>query len=107
MRLQIKTKGFDLTPSLQDYVEEKIGTLEKFIERWDKENAVIVDVEISKNSEHHNKGQIYYAEANMQLPNTPLLRVEETNEEMHVAIDKMKDRLKTELLRFKEKATDH
>ena len=36
-----------------------------------------------------------------------VLRIEETNEEMHAAIDKLKDRLKNELLRLKEKLADH
>jgi ribosomal subunit interface protein len=107
MRLQIKTKGFELTPSLQQFVEEKMSGLEKFLERWDKEGAVILDVEISKTTQHHNKGNVYYAEGNLQIPNAPLLRIEETNEEMRAAIDKLKDRLKNELLRFKEKISEH
>ncbi len=107
MRLQIKAKNFELTPALTQFVEEKMGGLEKFLGRWDKDDAVVLDVEVSRTTNHHNKGDVFYAEANLQLPGNPLLRIEETNEDMHAAIDRVKDRLKKDLLRLKDKLADH
>ena len=107
MRLQIKAKNFELTPALTQFVEEKMNSLSKFLSRWDKENAVVLDVEVSRTSQHHNKGNVFYAEANLQLPGSPLLRIEETNEDMHAAINRVKARLKKDILRLKDKLADH
>lgn len=106
MRIKINATGFKLIPSLQLFIEEKLGSLEKFLREWDENNAVILRVEVSKNTKHHHKGNVFYAEANLDLPKC-VVRVEETGEGMRSAIDKLKDRLKNELLRLKEKLADH
>ena len=106
MRLQIKATGFELTPSLKNLIEEKIGGLARFIQRWDKNDAVLTRVEVGKTTNHHQKGDVFYAEANMDLPNK-MLRVEETNNDVHTAIERVKDRLKNEIVRLKDKLTDH
>jgi len=105
MRLQVKAIGFELTPALSQFIEEKFRGLEKFLSNWDENNSVILRLEVSKNTKHHQKGMIWYAEANLDLPKN-LLRVEETNEDMHAAIDKLKDRLKNDLLKVKKKLAD-
>ena len=106
MRLQVKATGFDLTPALNQLIEQKFGGLAKLLERWEKNADVLLRVEVAKNTKHHNKGMVWYAEANLDLPQK-VLRIEEVNEEMQAAIDKLKDRLKNELLRLKEKLADY
>ncbi len=106
MRLQIKAKGFELTPSLQQFVEEKMGGLGKYVSRWDENDALLMTVEVAKTTNHHNKGEVFYAEANLDIPKH-LLRVEETAEDMHAAIDVLKDRMKNELLKLKDRLADH
>lgn len=95
-----------MTPSLQQLVEEKIMGLEKYVSRWDESDGVIVRVEVAKTSNHHQKGQIFMAEANLDLPKH-VIRVEETDEDMHKAIESMKDSLKAEILKAHEKEADH
>jgi ribosomal subunit interface protein len=107
MRLQVKAKGFELTPALTQFIEEKMAGLTKLLTKWDRENVALLDVEVAKTTKHHNKGNVFYAEANLQIPNAPLLRIEETNEDLHMAIVQVKDRLKNELSRFKEKLAEH
>ena len=106
MRIQVKATGFELTPALNQFIEEKFRGLEKFLSDWDENNSVILRIEVSKNTKHHNKGMVWYAEANLNLPQK-VLRVEELSEEMHAAIDKLKDRLKTDLLKLKDKLAEH
>ena len=106
MRIQIEAKGFELTPSLKEFIEQKIGGLSRFMKRWDQNDSVIARVEVARTTKHHNKGQIFYAEVNIDLPHK-VLRVEETNVEIHAAIDRLKDRLKNDILRLKEKAAEH
>ncbi len=106
MRLQIKARGFDLTPLLQQFVEEKFAGFEKYVSRWDENDSVLLTVEVAKTTNHHNKGEIFYAEANLDIPKH-LVRAEESGEDMHAAIDIMKDKLKKELLKLKDRMTDH
>ncbi len=102
MRIHIKATGLELTPPLKEFIEEKLGMLAKYIQRWDENNSVIARIEIAKTTKHHQKGNVFYAEANVDLPHQ-VLRVEETNVDAYAAIEKLKDRLKTELLRIKDK----
>src|SRR3989338_9987393 len=101
MQLNIKATGFELTPALKQLIEKKFNSLEKFLAKWETNRELLLRVEIAKNTKHHNKGMVWYAEANLDLPQK-VLRIEEVNEEMQAAIDKLKDRLKNELLRLKE-----
>ena len=106
MRINIKATGFELTAALRQITEEKLGSLSRFLKRWEKAGEVLLRVELAKNTKHHNKGQIFYAEANLDLPQQ-VLRVEETDADMNTAINNLKDRLKKELLRLKDKLTDY
>lgn len=106
MRIQLKAIGFELTPALNQFIEEKFRSLEKFLSSWDENDSVILRIEVSKTTKHHQKGMVFYAEATLDLPKN-VLRVEETNEDMRAAIEKLKDRLKSDLLKVKEKLNDH
>jgi len=71
--------------------------LQKFFE-----NIIQADVDIGVRSQHHQKGKIYFAEVNLQIPNK-IVRVEKEAEDLYKAIDKVKDHLKIELEKIKEK----
>ncbi len=101
MRIQIKTKDLDLTPPLKDFIEEKIGSLEKFIKKYDPNDAVLADVEVSRTTRHHQKGNVFYAEVNLHLPNK-LLRAEDEDFDARVAVNRAKDKLKREIEKYKE-----
>lgn len=106
MTIHIKATGFDFTPALHKEVENTLKGLAKFVQRWDEEGSVLLRVEIAKTTKHHHKGNIFYAEANMDIPKK-VLRVEETNTDIHTAIAILKDRLKNEIIRYKEKMIEH
>ena len=66
MKFQIKSTNIVLTESLRNYIEEKIGKCERFIQL---ENFPLkAYVEIEKITDHHRKGDIFRAEVNMELP---------------------------------------
>lgn len=77
-------------------------SLEKYVSRWDENDSVIVRVEVAKNTKHHNKGEVFLAEANIDLPKH-LVRMEVTDADLHAAVDVLKDRMKNELLKLKDK----
>lgn len=97
MNININATGVKLTRAMRNYVEEKFVDLDKFFDNIQK-----VDVDVGKRSEHHNKGKIFYAEANVHVPGKDI-RVVKESEDLYKAIDKVRDHLKSELKEYKEK----
>ena len=59
MKIDITTKNITLDEALEVFIEDKIGSLEKYLKG---SNA---RVEIGKPSKHHKSGPIFYAEVNL------------------------------------------
>ncbi len=97
MNINIKGTGIELTDAIKQYVNEKFGDLDKFFD-----NIQRFDIDIGKRSVHHNKGKIFYAEANVHVPGKDIRVVKDT-EDLYKAIDKVRDHLKGELKELKEK----
>ncbi len=97
MIINIHGTGIELTTAIKQYAEEKISGLTKFFD-----NIRQADIDIGLRSHHHNKGKIFYAEVNLHVPGE-LVRVEKDSEDLYKAIDKVKDHLKVDLEKRKEK----
>lgn len=97
--MQIKTQGtgMELTEAIKSYAEEKAEGLTKFFDK-----IISVDIDVGMDSHHHNKGDVYYAEMNVSVPGD-LVRVRKESDDLYKAIDKVKDHLKVELQKMKEK----
>lgn len=102
MRINIKATNIELTPRIKDYVQEKMDMLEKYLGDI---KIIQADFEVELTTRHHVKGEIYRAEANIELPHE-LLRVEKTEKDLFKAIDKVKDHLKISIKKYKEKRID-
>lgn len=99
MQIQIKATKIELTPQIKEYVQKKMDMVEKYLGDFPLINAYF---EVEKTSEHHQKGEIYRAEANLSVPGE-LLRVEKTEKDIFKAIDKVKDHLEIVIKKYKEK----
>lgn len=102
MKINIKATQIELTPEIKEYVQEKIDMLEKYL---GSVQVINCDVEVGLTSAHHNKGEIYRAEINLEVPGE-LLRIEKTEKELFKAIDKVKDHMTRSIKRYKEKRID-
>lgn len=102
MKINIKGTEMDLTPSLKTYSEEKLGTLAKFIKKFDETGMAELWVEIGRTTRHHHKGLVYKAEGRLPLPKKVLYAVE-YHDDMHKAIDALKRTLNLEIGKYKEK----
>jgi len=110
MKINIKATNLKITLSLKNYIEEKIGSLEKIIPRLKINDfpggtgkpAFEAWVEIEKTTSHHHKGEIFRAECQIRLPGRSL-RAESEKEELHLAIDEVKDELQGEIKKYREK----
>lgn len=101
MTITIKATHIELTDALRNYVEEKIGGLTKYYAE-----AMLADIEVGKTTNHHNKGEdIFRAEANVTAPNH-LFRASAEAADLYAAIDQLKNALKQEFIRYKEKQQD-
>lgn len=103
MNINIKSSHLELTPALKQYVTEKMEMLEKYL--GTRVKVINCDFEIEKAVGGQNKGEIFRAEANLQVPNE-ILRVEKTEADMYKAIDKVKDHLELVIKKYKEKLID-
>jgi putative sigma-54 modulation protein len=100
MKINIKATNLDLTPSIVEYIEEKISSVDKFLEKFEGKSEIEVFVEIARTTNHHRKGEVFRAEANMEVPGK-VLRADHEDWDVRVAIDKVKDKLQVEAKKYK------
>lgn len=96
---KIKATNMEMTDAIRAYVEEKFLSLAKFTVNF--EPVASADIEIGKETEHHQKGPHFKCEVNLQIPHD-LIRIEVLDEDLYAAIDKAKDLLKDKLAEKKD-----
>lgn len=102
MKIKIKGTQLEVTPAIRSAIEEKIGSLGRFIEKYEVEGELEAFVEVGRTTAHHHKGEVFRAEVNLELPGH-LIRVEETGDDLYPLITKVRDVLKHEITKYKEK----
>jgi ribosome hibernation promoting factor len=102
MKIDIKGTNMELTQAIKDYVNEKVGSLEKYYA-----GILVARVDVGLTSKHHNKGDIFRAEVNLEIPQKGVLRSEATRDDLYLAINEVKNELQRQLKRFKEKNRGH
>lgn len=101
MKIIIKTTNLELTPAIEKYVEQKIGSVDKLLDDMDR-SVIEARVEIGKTTKHHQKGDIFRAEVNLTLPGR-LLRSMAEEWDLRVAIDQVKNELQREIKKYRGK----
>jgi putative sigma-54 modulation protein len=96
MNINIKATNVDLTPSIKQYVEEKIGNLEKFLGKIDQAH---VELERDK---HHHAGNVMRAEVMLSVGGKKM-RADASSEDMYASIDLVVPKLKEQVTKFKDK----
>lgn len=102
MHINLKGTELDITPSLKKYIEDKLEPLQKFVKKYEERSEIQLFVEVARTTKHHKKGDVFYAEAVVQLPKK-VLRGEVSHRDARGAVDLLKDILKRELETYKEK----
>lgn len=114
MKITIKTKNFEITEGLQNFIDKKIGSLKKFIDifREDVQSPkglgkalVEVLVELEKETNHHKKGEIFSTKVQINLPGKNLI-ASSNSEDLFKAIGEVRDELEKEIEKYKFKKTD-
>ncbi len=96
MRLQVKGKNLEVSDSIREYAEQKIGKLERHLNdptRVEVELAVERNPSISDNQ---------VAEATVWTKG-PVLRARESSKDMKASIDQLADKLQRQVKRYRQK----
>jgi|SRR3989344_3482526 len=104
MQIIIKTKNFELTDSLERFINGKIGKLEKFAKTLGKDSMEMF-VEIEKETNHHRKGDLFIANVQIRLPGKMLMARSHGEDLMRAVID-AKDELEIEIKKHKLKTVE-
>ncbi|MCK6437807.1 ribosome hibernation-promoting factor, HPF/YfiA family [Rivihabitans pingtungensis] len=95
MNLKITGIHLEVTPSLREYIEAK---LERITRHVDNVTSVAVTLSVEKLEQK--------AEVNVHLKGKDI-HVEATSTDMYAALDALADKLDRQVLKHKEKITDH
>ena len=85
MEINIKTTNLNLTPALNQYIEEKIGSLSKFLKNYEIDSEIQARVEVARSTRHHHGGNVFMAE----------------KEDIRLAINKVRDEMRQEIKKYK------
>lgn len=96
---ELHATNVDMTEAMNTYATEKVMSLERVAQRFEPCDATI---EMGKTSEHHNKGDVFFAEINLSIPGN-LLRARAVTDDLYAAIDQAKDDIKRQLVDVKDK----
>jgi len=95
MKIKIAGRHTDASPALRDYIIDRTEALERFFDR-----IVSVDVVLSAEKERQ------IADFHAHLTNRKQINAREESTDMYASIDKAIDRLKRQLVKFKDQLQD-
>jgi ribosomal subunit interface protein len=104
LKIDIRGEEMGLTEAIVDAIEKKLGGLDKYMETISDPKTLRVNV--GKVSDHHKKGDIFKAEADLLIPGHKI-HAEINASELYAAIDLLKDELKVRLVKLVNTTTDH
>lgn len=110
MKIIIKTKNLELTKSLSDFIDKRVVGLKKLAKFLRDDSFSIgkgktlseVFIEIEKETKHHKKGDIFRAEAIINLPKKKLV-AKAHGENLGKAVTKIRSELEREIKKYKTK----
>lgn len=97
MRIIITGRKLALTDAIESYVIKKVNAMEKFFD-----GIIRADVVVGEDTKSHKKGNVFFAEAKLEVPGYDVF-VRKEAAELYTAIDSLKDHLERELKKYKGK----
>ncbi len=111
MKIYIKKTNIKPALDIDQYAQTKLGSLEHFLpDSFKRENyqagkdPVEIWVVLAKPSQHHQKDDVFYIEAQIKLKGRQEIRAEVNHWNLRLGIDELKDELQRQLKSYKEKA---
>ena len=94
LNYNVRGENIEVTPAIRDYVESKVGKVEKYFDEVPEASA---HVNLKVYSDRTGK-----AEVTIPLPNI-VLRAEETSPDLYGSIDLVSDKLERQMRKYKTK----
>jgi putative sigma-54 modulation protein len=95
MRLQVKGKNVEVSPSIRDYVERKFGKLDKQLAEPTQVEVELTELRNPSIAESHVAQATIFTKG-------PTLRAEESSSDMRSAIDRLVVKLERQVKRYRE-----
>ncbi|MCL4392332.1 ribosome-associated translation inhibitor RaiA [Patescibacteria group bacterium] len=105
MKINIESTGLDLTPSIKTYIETKLTPLGRIIKRFETKGEITAFVEVGRSTKHHKHGDVFRASIDIEVPGKKLF-AENESPDLRTAIDMVKNKIKDDIQKYKEKSTD-
>lgn len=96
MDLELQVRHFDLTDTVRDYVERKVGRMDRYLP-----DIKVTRVELGR-AMRRSQGEVYTAQVTTWVDSS-ILRAEEMNADLFAAIDLASDKLHRQIERYKGK----
>lgn len=96
MDIKIKATKMELTPSIEEAINDKIGGLAKYFD-----NIIGCEVEVGRTTNHHYKGDVFLAEVNLEVPKK-IIRASAETDDLIKSINEVKDKMRNEIIKYKE-----
>ena len=101
MKILKKATNIQFTEAVEEYLAKHlIAHIERLVDKGD-ESATLA-LEVGKTTRHHHKGDVFRAEANLHIKGVNL-RAESERNDLHAAIDEVRDEIVRELTANKKK----
>jgi putative sigma-54 modulation protein len=95
MRLQVKGKNVDVSPSIRDYAERKFAKL-------DKQLAELTQVEVELSEQRNPSIAESHVAEGIIFTKGPTLRAREATPDMKASIDQLVEKLERQVKRYRE-----
>lgn len=105
MKINITGNNLELTPSIKEYVETHLASLEKLLTKFD-DAAVQVNVVIARTTKHHIHGDVFQTEIHLNIPHKSFMAKSEGSDARVIFIE-AKDKLKRELSDYKNQLQEY
>ena len=100
MNVKIKGTNVELTSYLTKLIEQKVKSIEKLLPG---NPDLIIEVELEKTTKHHQKGDLFRAEVQVEVPGGKMLRAVSIKEDFRSALTEVKDELQIQIKKHKDK----
>ena len=107
MRIIVKSKNLELTEALHIWIERQVESLKHYLEGFEeqtefKKQKLELQIEVGKESRHHKKGDVFFAEFTLFLPGGNL-RAKKFGSDLRAVIDEAKEDLERSIRKYKNR----
>ena len=99
MNINIKATNMELTGAINDYVNKRLSSIEKFSKGGSEISGY---VEVGKTTNHHKQGDVFKAEFDININGEHFFATSEKND-LYAAIDDVKEELVSNITHNKDR----